>query len=861
MLGFGFNDNGTIDLWSDLSNYTTLDQLNELLKLPLPTGKKLVLSQEGTNLTEDYKALGILMTDITNFDTLPANIISEFNKIIRKVNNLDNTNVVITESSLANSDFTPEQFINIINKHNLTDYIRNKNATKNSVVFGIRRIISSPSNQIRASVPVDVQQYHDSIEKYGKIAQANPLNSYDILSFFEQQYNASVGKEDVGIMANGMKVFFALTSYYNDWFNKNPDILTTSDLNHKLYNKTYTFYDISKNENIDFNFNTISDLQISRSQVGQLQELFPNYNKVLSDAALILSGATSAATDNAKELIMAKINANSQLASMHVHMMILGFTLDQIVEIMTSDVMNEVVSKLESNIYESEPYKSVDTAFENMIKEYEATEDPRITTLQSLYNIYQDSRETTALSGILGVNQKRKADTWELYKFLNRFKKLLIIGEDRYFDKNDTLDVRKNKLKEARVASDSVIDYVLDKVEYLGITGKNFDIDLYQSDPEYKQTIKDYYNLLKRTFNVFDVVDTVPHFKQMIEGVYLSHRILKTTSSKYGFIFDHLNSEEINTPRKLTKGSRYFDVKTIQGWLGSPEMDKYTFDVSSLLKQSGINSVELYTDDKAMNDSNFVKTINKNSDFTVSLNSDYGIANFKVLMESVLLPILKNSSNIGEMLRIEQMNNPFGLKTNTIVSSHQLKYLNNPISIARFQEILTEFNSLDERIETKNIIKNNFGESLRWRDLFYIYNLVVNNDLYGDKRLTPLFRDYSKESDSLLNQYLNYVSKFDSGELDILTMDLIDSPEYRNSNQSEQEQLKKDNIELINSNIDFYINNKEGITSNLMKRVTNSDFVLLGNIGDSPSYINVTKQMNEILKNIKLNGFIIDYNC
>lgn len=142
-------------------------------------------------------------------------------------------------------------------------------------------------------------------------------------------------------------------------------------------------------------------------------------------------------------------------------------------------------------------------------------------------------------------------------------------------------------------------------------------------------------------------------------------------------------------------------------------MDKYTFDVSSLLKQSGINSVELYTDDKAMNDSNFVKTINKNSDFTVSLNSDYGIANFKVLMESVLLPILKNSSNIGEMLRIEQMNNPFGLKTNTIVSSHQLKYLNNPISIARFQEILTEFNSLDERIETKNIIKNNFGESLR----------------------------------------------------------------------------------------------------------------------------------------------------
>jgi hypothetical protein len=29
------------------------------------------------------------------------------------------------------------------------------------------------------------------------------------------QYNNSVGKKDVGIMANGLKAFFALTQYFN----------------------------------------------------------------------------------------------------------------------------------------------------------------------------------------------------------------------------------------------------------------------------------------------------------------------------------------------------------------------------------------------------------------------------------------------------------------------------------------------------------------------------------------------------------------------------------------------------------------------------------------------------------------------
>lgn len=130
-----------------------------------------------------------------------------------------------------------------------------------------------------------------------------------------------------------------------------------------------------------------------------------------------------------------------------------------------------------------------------------------------------------------------------------------------------------------------------------------------------------------------------------------------------------------------------------------------------------------------------------------------------------------------------------------------------------------------------------------------------------------MFRDYSKESNSLQNDYLNYVSLFDSGKLDIFDIDLVDSPEYVNASEDIREELREEHNELIRSNVDFYINNKEGVNptvSNIksfLSKVTNPNFVLVTNGVESPSYVNVTREMENILKYIKLNGFIIDYNC
>ena len=53
---------------------------------------------------------------------------------------------------------------------------------------------------------------------------------------------------------------------------------------------------------------------------------------------------------------------------------------------------------------------------------------------------------------------------------------------------------------------------------------------------DYKRITKEYYNLIKGTFNIFDVIDEVPHFRQMIQGLNMSHNILSASSVKYNSV-------------------------------------------------------------------------------------------------------------------------------------------------------------------------------------------------------------------------------------------------------------------------------------------------------------------------------------
>ena len=62
----------------------------------------------------------------------------------------------------------------------------------------------------------------------------------------------------------------------------------------------------------------------------------------------------SAATDNAKELILAKINSGTNFAKMYVYAMMSGFNIDDIVAFMTSPAAEFIDAMSSTNIFQNE---------------------------------------------------------------------------------------------------------------------------------------------------------------------------------------------------------------------------------------------------------------------------------------------------------------------------------------------------------------------------------------------------------------------------------------------------------------------------------------------------------------------------
>lgn len=183
------------------------------------------------------------------------------------------------------------------------------------------------------------------------------------------------------------------------------------------------------------------------------------------------------------------------------------------------------------------------------------------------------------------------------------------------------------------------------------------------------------------------------------------------------------------------------------------------------MRLANVKEIKLYTSDNARYIDPNVRSadimlvkLEDDTDPVVTLDTNYGIANFKKITEQLLLPILKKSknNNLTNSLKVETVNNILGIRGNAITSTFSLSSLNNPVSIEKFQKLLIEFNNLDLSSDVSGKLKNSEGKVIKWRDALYVYNLLVNNEKNGDKRLTPLFQDYAKHNDTLGYDYINY---------------------------------------------------------------------------------------------------------
>ena len=179
-------------------------------------------------------------------------------------------------------------------------------------------------------------------------------------------------------------------------------------------------------------------------------------------------------------------------------------------------------------------------------------------------------------------------------------------------------------------------------------------------------------------------------------------------------------------------------------------------------------------------------------------------------MEKVLFKILENEdSPVTKSLRVMSIRNAYGLIGPQIVPSFPISQLNSPVNADKFQELLNEFNTIDSKTKTK--VKNINGVPLKWKDLFWVYNIIVNNESYGDRRLTPIFEDYVKEKDSLGNDYIKFGVLVDKGDVNLFDID----QEYArlvtdDMTKEDQDALREELITKQENDIIFHGYHKSG---------------------------------------------------
>ena len=366
----------------------------------------------------------------------------------------------------------------------------------------------------------------------------------------------------------------------------------------------------------------------------------------------------------------------------------------------------------------------------------------------------------------------------------------------------------------------------------LDIIGGGFNIDSYFKDKDYQKRVVEYYNLIKHTENIFDTILSVPHFKARIDAFIKTIYNMEKISSKSKFIetvkrgykesdletIRTGQSSELDTEKKIphyfgnkklplniakensSKLSYYFDVLAKLHWAQTSKkgVSKININISEVVKTikdnlytvnqeqdpaDTIDSLEFFT----ISDDQTLKLVKYDSieasDVEINLTSDIGVANFKIFMENLILPYIKIMGKENNKLE-KFLNNvllvksysPLGLFTYQIGTYAGVNNAKSEYNRDLADQFIAAFNLLDSELGNINTgnkkldlrIKNKNEEYLDFRDLFYLYNIFVTNERFGEKTLTATFKEYV--GTELAMDWNNFYNSIEEQNLDLETL-------------------------------------------------------------------------------------------
>ena len=788
MLGLSFDNNGMYIGWSPLFDYSSIEGLKASEYLPAP--QKTVYNKVTTGYSlQDYinllkKYTGLLKDAKEQHNANPNDIVISNN--IEKYQNILDTSGLDLNPYILNILQAPDsvtmvnKYVEILKAINIIAINKKANiyysipdgkevvqrlmqhefvelptqvtadANKNFIASHIQNVIQDLENMIAAYQPVEMEDLRDASALSPKSKQQSQMVLLNPSTKLLMQYANITGKNVVGVAANGIKASFMWYYYINDILH-NPLILDfDKKLDYAKFNfKTSRLIGRSTGDYQEITINTLSDINLNGVDEDIIDKLG---TKLDSTIPVDNSGSqlVSAATDNAKELILAKINSGTKLAKMYSFLISLGVDLNDIVSFMTSDVASFIDSATETDIF-NDYNVSVDEALNiaksgkipnkllkhkdkilSLYNQYNLNSENRqqiIEDINEFRNILEASNEFSNFARLLGLNQGIPTTKVDLENTLSFIQSIFNKRLEEYLESNPTDDYAKNI--------------------------EQFDVYEWLHNSDYREQIAYEYNHIKKCINVFDIFDSIPQFdaiRQILSAVIDIDNVISIKSKAYNKVYTTAKSMGIYMPedyqKRLLSG---IDDVLISNFVLSKKLN-------IPIKEGTIYLTPMFSTTKARVTSSF------------NIRSKEDLASFKYIFEHSIVPMLREGKTLvyDSNNDIKEVVDP-RIRNNAFIKGLRLVKRNDKYFYTVDLNMLTIENSTESQqkfqrysLGLQNLSTIDFGNT-RLSDLFVLYNLIVNKGAYGADKLTTLFDTFLKSGTDigLLNEYYSYLGKRD----------------------------------------------------------------------------------------------------
>lgn len=810
LLGYNFDEKGMFVRWSNQQQFYNPDIFEESLKLSLPSGKRLGHELQLTvsssahpvdilanSLVNDYIRLKTSKKpDITDElgkkyriklsgnakDDLALLELTIFRRLVDRIEHIGGLHI----TGFHQGSSVLNRLIEKINSHNT--YVPKTEGVNNYSTYITHQVFADPRNATTTYKSIDVatDAFNNPIDDINWDIQNGSIDDGHTIS--QTTASGAVGKDGVGIGANGTKVYLTLLNYYNKSLHDRPpfdesDLVASPYFNVTKITLNYVNKSTGEPEVWEEHIGPISDTRLTPYHK-QLYNTFVNrefdttkgiyvYDR---DSAQDVGALLSMAADNAKTLNLDKLHAETDYFAMHIYLAMIGVPPKVIISYFNSDTFLSVIRSASNDL--SSGNTPIISA-KSFTPRNGAT-DQEVKDMEQLKQIYLAAKEITALAQILSINQGIKVEEEDIISQRSKCEQLYKDTleargiNDYYFN-----DSHLNKICFSGNSNIKSVEQVRQKmmianramrnIQKGAITLKDpFNFDRFLSEPDYAEAIIAIFDVIKYNYNVFDVVSQAPHFLQMLRGYNNVLQAYSKTNKQLNFM--------------LNQAPVLYDA----GLVSTENPSQYEFAknmyITETFGKKDISKAKGYFQQKVI--SHFLMNVISryafkykadNSVINCSFMTDNSLHRFVDFVTLHVIPSLINQNPSNVFLRGLEINDAetkesgipfFGFNENLRAMGHK-----DFVGTSQLTSIQQGFDQIKD-IKIADLVPGQLDfsnpemDNLTVGDVFFLYNMLMKQASPRSNSLDTLFSSMNVDG-TVKMEYLEYVRQIDLGNTEL----------------------------------------------------------------------------------------------